>query len=127
MNIIEVLDYVNTKSITDSNNVSADLDVTKHDARVRLGKLNKSGLIRIVEKKYPYQYEITEFGKRHLAYSKTEAYKTKQWNALIHKKDRPPLTAKIFKNSSKYIVKLYDTDDRLCASLNVDNIIGDIK
>lgn len=88
MDIIEVLKYVANNPETDSVHVSADLDITSHDARVRLLKLYRSGQIRITDKTYPYKYEITDFGKQYIKYRSTNPPKKKQWHGMIPKEYR---------------------------------------
>jgi predicted transcriptional regulator len=65
MDIIEILQFVADNTLISSVKVSRVFNISKNDAAVRLNKLWKSGQIRKIKQEatYPYQYEITDFGK----------------------------------------------------------------
>ncbi|HDK42905.1 MAG TPA: hypothetical protein ENG87_05980 [Candidatus Pacearchaeota archaeon] len=88
MDIIIVLDYIEANPDSDSNNLSADLNISKNDASVRLFKLKRSHLIRETNDKKPFKYKITLFGKRYLKYKRENPDKKKQWHGLIPKNHR---------------------------------------
>ena len=88
MRIIEILDYINISDHNASRAIADHFEISVGDASVRINKLHKSGLIKRLPDIYPYQYEITEFGKRYLKYKQENPGKRLQWHGLIPKDKR---------------------------------------